>query len=358
MSPRVGLEVCDIRAGYSGQRQVLDGVSLSVARGEVGVVLGPSGVGKTTLLRVIAGLHQPTAGTVWIGDKIVDDATVHVPTKDRRVGLVPQEAALFSHLSVGENVAFGISGEPDARARAEALLTDVGLEGFYDRRPDELSGGQQQRAAIARAIAPNPEILLLDEPFIGLDPEASELCRNVLRDLLGKHRTTALMVTHEQQAALALADVIVVLRDGKVSGWGAPEALYEHPRNVGTAESTGEAVTLQATISGAGQARCALGEVQVLGQTRNELPTGTTGVILWRPEELSIKKTNLDDLSAGTGVVKDVEFFGHDSLVQVAPIGGDLPVWVRVLGRPPARDERVKITPVKAGRFYPETVRL
>ena len=95
----------------------------------------------------------------------------------------------------------------------------------------------------------------------------------------------------------------------------------------------------------------------MLGQTRNELPTGTTGVILWRPEELSIKKTNSDDISAGTGVVKDVEFFGHDSLVQVAPIGGDVPVWVRVLGRPPARDERVKITPVKAGRFYPETVR-
>lgn len=357
MSQRVGLEVCDIRAGYPGQGQVLDGVSLSVARGQVGVVLGPSGVGKTTLLRVIAGLHRPTAGTVWIGDKIVDDSKVFVPTKDRRVGLVPQEAALFSHLSVGQNVEFGIANLPDSRARAAGLLADVGLADFADRRPDELSGGQQQRAAIARAIAPNPEILLLDEPFIGLDPEAAELCRNVLKDLLSKHRTTALMVTHEQQAALALADVIVVLRGGKVSGLGSPEALYEHPRNVGTAESTGDSVTLQATISGQGVARCSLGEVRVANDEMRPLAPGTTGVVLWRPEELELVATNAEDLSPGTGVVRDVEFFGHDSLVRVSPIGGDVPVWVRVLGRPPVRDERVRVVPVKAGRFFPESAR-
>jgi iron(III) transport system ATP-binding protein len=270
------------------------------------------------------------------------------------VGLVPQEAALFSHLSVGENVAFGISDQPGAAARAASLLADVGLAGFEDRRPDELSGGQQQRAAIARAIAPDPEILLLDEPFSGLDPEAAELCRNVLRDLLAKHKTTALMVTHEQQAALALADVIVVLREGKVSGWGAPAALYESPRNVGTAESTGDSVKLQATLAGDDLARCALGDVPVMNQGSAGLGAGTTGVVLWRPEELSIAKTSGDDLSAGTGLVRDVEFFGHDSLVQISPVGGDVPVWVRVLGTPPARDERVKVTPVKAGRFYPD----
>ncbi len=350
----IGLEVCDIRAGYPNMPPVLDGVSLSVGRGEVGVVLGPSGVGKTTLLRAIAGLHRPTAGTIWVADQIVDDANTHVPTKDRRVGLVPQEAALFSHLTVGQNVAFGLNGEPGANAKAAALLADVGLAGLEDRRPNELSGGQQQRAAIARAIAPGPEILLLDEPFSGLDPEAAELCRNVLRDLLAKHKTTALMVTHEQQAALALADVIVVLRGGKVSGWGSPADLYEAPRNVGTAESTGDSVKLQATLAGDDLARCALGDVSVVSQGRPGLGTGATGVVLWRPEELSITKTSSDDLSAGTGLVRDVEFFGHDSLVQVAPVGGDVPVWVRVLGTPPVRDERVKVTPVKAGRFYPD----
>ena len=350
----IGLEVCDIRAGYPNMPPVLDGVSLSVGRGEVGVVLGPSGVGKTTLLRVIAGLHRPTEGTVWVADQVVDDANTHVPTRDRRVGLVPQEAALFSHLTVGENVAFGISDQPGASAKAAALLADVGLAGFEDRRPDELSGGQQQRAAIARAIAPGPEILLLDEPFIGLDPESAELCRIVLRDLLAKHKTTALMVTHEQQAALALADVIVVLRDGKVSGWGSPVDLYESPRNVGTAESTGDSVKLQATLAGGDRARCALGDVPIVSQGPRVLNAGATGVVLWRPEELSLSSTSGDDLSAGTGLVRDVEFFGHDSLVQVAPVGGDKPVWVRVLGTPPARDERVKVTPVKAGRFYPD----
>ncbi|MBP6997891.1 MAG: ABC transporter ATP-binding protein, partial [Phycicoccus sp.] len=233
---------------------ILRDVSLSVTRRELAVVIGPSGCGKSTLLRAIAGLRRASAGQILLGGEVVDDGMTAAPPERRRVGWVPQEAALFPHLTVAQNVAFGRGGRGGRGARlarvggsdgegsglADRDLLDLtGLAALAERFPDQLSGGQAQRVALARALAAQPAVLLLDEPFAALDPTLRGELRDDLRRLLTALDVTALLVTHDQGEALELADTLVILREGQVIQHAAPERAYQHPATAWAASFLG-----------------------------------------------------------------------------------------------------------------------
>ncbi len=214
-----------------GRHLAVDDATFRVPTGELVALLGPSGSGKTSLLRIIAGLEAPDRGAVHVHD---DDVTHHAP-RERNVGFVFQHYALFEHLSVFENVAFGLRVRRVARdevdARVAALLQLVKLEAYARHRPSQLSGGQRQRAALARALAPRPRLLLLDEPFGALDARVRRELRQWLRDLHDEMHTTSILVTHDQDEALAVADRIVVMNEGRVQQIGTPAAIVRRPRN-------------------------------------------------------------------------------------------------------------------------------
>ncbi|MFG3436938.1 ABC transporter ATP-binding protein [Nonomuraea sp. NPDC047897] len=312
-----GLVVC-----YEPPVRVLDGLDLAVPSGLLAAVLGPSGCGKTTLLRVVAGFLRADAGTVELGGRVLCRPGAHLPPERRRVGVVPQEGALFPHLSVAGNVAFGLTGTARAerRRRTGELLELVGLPGYGERMPHELSGGQQQRVAVARALAPAPDLVLLDEPFNALDSALRAEVRADVRAALRATGATGLLVTHDQQEALSTADLVAVLRQGRVAQCGTPEEVYRRPADLWVAGFVGEAVFLPATVED-GAAATPLGRVPLVGDRR-----GRGGVVVLRPEQLVLG-------GAGTpGRVVDVRFYGHDAMVRVAVPGLDEPVAVRVPG--------------------------
>ncbi|MDR5656034.1 ABC transporter ATP-binding protein [Halodesulfurarchaeum sp. HSR-GB] len=227
---RTVLELDSVTTAFEGEPAIED-VSLAVRDGELLSILGPSGCGKTTALRTIAGLEAPDSGQVAIGGERVADGTRSTPPEERDVGLVFQDFALFSHLSVAENVGFGIEDWPAAEraARIEELLDLVGLAGAEDRSPADLSGGQQQRVALARALAPEPALLLLDEPFSSLDRDLRERMREEVRDILDTAGVTTVFVTHDQTEALSISDRVAVLHDGRLEQVGHPEAVFSNP---------------------------------------------------------------------------------------------------------------------------------
>lgn len=223
------LELDCIGMSYDGVR-VLDGVSLALHGGEVTCLLGPSGCGKSTLLRIAAGVEREDTGSVRVEGRVVSDASVHLPPERRSIGLMFQDFALFPHLDVLRNVAFGLRGPQAARlSRAEALLARVGLARHAAKFPHQLSGGEQQRVALARALAPRPRILLMDEPFSGLDDRLRDGIRDETLDLIKEERTAALMVTHEPQEAMRMADRIALMRGGRIVQQGAPYNIYNNP---------------------------------------------------------------------------------------------------------------------------------
>ncbi|MFI7439523.1 ABC transporter ATP-binding protein [Nonomuraea indica] len=317
----------DLRIGglvkcYDPPARVLDGLDLTVPAGLLAAVLGPSGCGKTTLLRVVAGFLRADAGTVELGGRVVCGPGVHLPPERRRVGIVPQEGALFPHLSVAANVAFGLTGtgRAERRRRTGEMLELVGLPGYGGRMPHELSGGQQQRVAVARALAPAPDLVLLDEPFNALDSALRAGVRADVRAALRATGATGLLVTHDQQEALSTADLVAVLRDGRVAQCGTPEEVYRRPVDLWVAGFVGDAVFLPATVED-GTAATPLGRIPLAGGRR-----GSGGVVVLRPEQLVLGP-------AGTrGTVVDVRFYGHDAMVHVAVDGLDEPVAVRVPG--------------------------
>jgi iron(III) transport system ATP-binding protein len=245
------VEVSKLRVQYPGRSQAaVEDVSFGLHAGDIGVLIGPSGCGKTTLLRAIAGLERVTAGDIRISREVVGSANVHVPAEARRIGMVFQDYALFPHLDVGRNVAFGIHHVPKAQraGRVADVLRLVGLEGIERRYPHELSGGQQQRVALARALAPQPQLLLLDEPFSNLDVDLRERLAHEVRGILKAANATALFVTHDQLEAFAIGDVIGVMHEGRLHQWDDAYTLYHRPATRFVADFIGHGVFAPATL--------------------------------------------------------------------------------------------------------------
>ncbi|MDV6011568.1 ABC transporter ATP-binding protein [Haloechinothrix sp. LS1_15] len=353
------LVITELSAGYDGHT-VLHDLDLRVESGQLAAVLGPSGCGKTTLLRVIAGFHRATTGTVALGDRVVAGAGRHVPPERRRVGVVPQEGALFPHLSVGANVAFGLGSPRRHRDRVAEVLELVGLRGYQKRMPQELSGGQQQRVALARALAPEPAVVLLDEPFSALDAGLRAEVRGDVREVLHASGATAVLVTHDQEEALSMADRVAVLRDGTIAQSGTAQQVYAEPEDLAVALFVGEAVLLDATAAG-GAATSWLGTLPIA--ERHEGNPDGSGVAVVRPEQLRLTVTADGASADAQAVVGDVIFHGHDATVLLDPVhdGRAAPVLsdkgrirARVQGAAHVRrGDKVRIDVDGVARFFP-----
>ena len=245
------LKIDQVDVRYPGQaRPAVQDASLGLRAGDIGVLIGPSGCGKTTLLRAVAGLEHVSAGEIRLGGELVSSARQHVPPEARRIGMVFQDYALFPHLDVGRNVAFGLKHLPAAerRARVAEVLALVDLTGSEKRYPHELSGGQQQRVALARAMAPSPRLLLLDEPFSNLDVDLRERLAHELRGILKAAGATALFVTHDQLEAFAIGDQIGVMQHGHLHQWDDAYSLYHRPATRFVADFIGHGVFVPAHI--------------------------------------------------------------------------------------------------------------
>jgi iron(III) transport system ATP-binding protein len=303
---------------------VLDDLSLGLVHGEIGCVVGASGCGKTTLLRAIAGFLPVARGTIHIGEDLVASAQRTVPPEKRGVGLVFQDFALFPHLRIEDNVTFGLRHlDATARAqRAQAMLELVGLTGFARRFPHELSGGQQQRVALARALAPTPRLLLMDEPFSNLDVELRARLGAEVRQILKESGTSAILVTHDQQEAFAIADRIGVMNAGRLEQWDRPYELYHRPASRFVADFIGQGVFLPARVIGAGRLVIELGELS--GQVPPPCEPGcavcadgTSLDVLLRPDDIVH-----DDTSTLTAAVVRKIFRGGDFIYTLRLASG------------------------------------
>ncbi len=254
------LEVVDLAHRY-GDKPVLDGVSFALAQGEIGCLLGPSGCGKTTVLRLIAGFEAPASGEILLAGRTVSRPGEIVPPEQRAIGMVFQDYALFPHLTISQNIAFGLKSlDREARQRrVHEMLETVGLTGRDKAYPHELSGGQQQRVALARALAPRPRLLLLDEPFSNLDVDLREKLALEVREILKREGITALMVTHDQHEAFAMADSVGVMHQGVIQQWDPPYRLYHEPANRFVADFVGQGVLLPGEVLNDHQVRIELG---------------------------------------------------------------------------------------------------
>jgi iron(III) transport system ATP-binding protein len=314
----VGITVSGLVAGY-GAAPVLRGIDVAVAGGEILALLGPSGCGKTTLLRCIAGLERPTAGSIRIGDRDVT-AGKGVPAERRRVGMVFQDGALFPHRTVINNVNYGIARGATRDQRAREALHLVGLADKHDRMPGTLSGGEQQRVALARALAPEPGVVLLDEPFASLDASLRVQLRDEVRRLLTEVGVTAILVTHDQEEAMSFGDRVAVMRAGLIEQIGTPEAIYSTPATERIARFVGEAVLLPAMLNGT-SADTALGAIV----TR---PTAVaSGMVMLRPEQISA-------VPGGDAIVAAVRYYGADTRYEIVVPGVSAPIVMRAAGSP------------------------
>jgi len=214
----------------NSKKPVINDVNFSLKKGSITAIIGESGSGKTTLTRLISGLETPDAGGIELNSKVVNDETTFIPVEKRKVGMVFQDYALFPHLTVAQNVSYGIANKKDKKQRVFEVLQLVDLVGFEDRYPHQLSGGQQQRVALARALAPKPELLILDEPFSNLDVVLKLQLRNEIFTILKTEGVTSIFVTHDTQDAIAIADTIIVLKDGKIVQQGSVDTMYNHPK--------------------------------------------------------------------------------------------------------------------------------
>ena len=350
-----GLTITGLRAGH-GASAVLDGLDLTIEDGTLACILGPSGCGKSTLLRVIAGFHRSSAGTVAVGGRVLNDERTQVAAERRRIGYVPQDGALFPHLSAAANIGFGLP-RAGRGERVEELLDLVGLSGLGDRHPHQLSGGQQQRVALARALAPRPELLLLDEPFAALDAALRTEVRAQVAAALRAANATAILVTHDVDEALSFADLIAVLRGGRIVQADSGHALYHRPADADIARTLGEANLLPAVVRG-GLAETALGTVALPDGA--EVPDGLATVML-RPGQVRIAAPGPDtdtgadtNTSTGTGTgtdafparILDSRFRGTDWRIELtledSHIAGP-PLIAYVTQEPPAAGQQVHL---------------
>ena len=317
-----------------GAHRAVRGLNLELARGEILALLGPSGCGKTTTLRLLAGFEAPDAGEIEIAGHVVARGAprnVNVPPEKRRVGMVFQDYALFAHLTVAKNVAYGLKGiwrGKKKEARVAEVLSLARLDGLEDRMPHELSGGQQQRVALARSLAPEPAVVLLDEPFSNLDAALRVQVRVEMREILTAAGATAIFVTHDLAEALSFADEVAVMFDGTVVQVAPPEDLYHRPTTRAVAEFIGEANFVPGTAEG-GRLRCALGDVPACGEC-----AGSVEAML-RPESLRLRALQDEEYTRDRvgATVLTREFYGHDQLVKLRLDSG--PVLCSRLGGGP-----------------------
>lgn len=305
-APETMLETEALTKRYPGaEGAALDDVGLTVARGEVFGLVGRSGSGKTTLLRLVAGLEAPSSGRVRVAGRAVADDRAWVPPEDRPVGMLFQEGALFPHLDVAANVEFGIRGLPAdrRRRRREEVLELVGLEGRDDRHPHELSGGERRRAALARSLAPEPELLLLDEPFTGLDEELTSRLREAVSRVLAETGITALLVLHDTDEILPMADRIGALREGRLTQVGGPQDVYARPHTSYVARLFGPANIVPA-VAEPGGLRTPLGLLSHGSGSEGRRP-GEEGIeVCFRPEELEVVGTGAEGAGVPATVVE------------------------------------------------------
>jgi iron(III) transport system ATP-binding protein len=315
-----------------GAQSVLTGIDLVVPSGSFTTILGQSGSGKTTLLRILAGFERPDAGTVSIAGTTVDDRDTHLPAERRRIGYVSQEGSLFPHLNVEANVGFGLPRADRKGEVVHGLIDKVGLTGLERRYPHQLSGGQQQRVALARALAVRPEIVLLDEPFASLDAILRASLRAEVREILRDAGATTLLVTHDQDEALSIADRVAVIRDGRIAQLAPPADLYANPTDAELAHFVGDANVIHGVAAG-DLVETPLGPLacRLFGNGAEQQKVS----VLIRPEQLELHHELHQD-GGGAGVLAKVvgaDFHGHDAVVRVIPEGGQLPpMTARVLG--------------------------
>ncbi|OIK07785.1 ABC transporter ATP-binding protein [Streptomyces monashensis] len=316
MTGQPGLLIEQLEAAH-GRSPVLTGLDLTVDDGALACVLGPSGCGKSTLLRIVAGFHHAARGRVTLHGRLLDDGRTRVPAERRRIGYVPQDGALFPHLTVAANIGFGLP-RADRRERVGEMLDLVGLEGLADRHPHQLSGGQQQRVALARALAPRPQLLLLDEPFAALDAALRTELRTEVAATLRRAGATAILVTHDVDEALTFADTIAVMRDGRIVQADSPNTLYHRPADAGIARALGEANLLRSKPADR-HAITAFGPLPLTTGTEQD------GVVMLRPHQL--RMTDEPSPHCVRARVTACLFRGHDHRVECAPeeVGPDLP---------------------------------
>jgi iron(III) transport system ATP-binding protein len=312
-----------------GDLVALDDVSLELEEGTVLALLGPSGCGKTTALRLISGFERPDTGTIEVNGRRVASPTSMVPPERRRVGLVFQDLALFPHLSVRQNVAYGIRRDPDHGVRTDELLEMVGLSGDGRRMPHELSGGMQQRVAVARALAPRPDVLLLDEPFSSLDQAMRTQLRADVRQILREARQSAIFVTHDQGEALTVADKVAVMARGKVLQVAAPEIIYAEPATPYVATFVGVSNLVSATVE-AGVASTRFGPVRLIGDSRQQAQGHA--LCLLRPEHFGVAESPDGPASPDGWNVIDRRFSGSEILLELRSDDGEQ-LWVEAGSR-------------------------
>ena len=308
------LRVTEACKSFDGT-EVLCGIDLAVESGRTVALLGPSGCGKTTLMRVVAGLETADGGEVRLGGRLLAGDGVHVAPESRRIGLLGQERSLFPHLSVGANVGYGLPRSPEKAQRVVEVLELVDLAGFEGRMPETLSGGQQQRVALARALAPRPRVLLLDEPFQGLDLNLRLDLQKEVRSLLASLGATAVIVTHDQDEAFVMGDEVAVMNDGRICQRGRPDDVYARPLTPWVASFVGDVNFLAGTADGASVVT-SLGRVTVYDQC-----TGDVSVLV-RPSHLKVETPSGDGPGAA-GRVEALRYYGHVSECQVR-LGNDL----------------------------------
>lgn len=330
-----GLTVGDVSFAYPGtDRAALENINMTLGAGDIAALVGPSGCGKTTLLKTIGGVLAPTSGTISFGS---EDVT-HLPVSRRRVGWVPQQYALFEHLDVKSNIAFGLRAQKVPKAqrleRVQEMLKLCRITELADRAPDELSGGQRQRVAIARALAPNPKVLLLDEPLGALDPQLRGQLRADLRKMIRKAGVTTVIVTHDQEEALAMADHLVMMNSGRIEQSGKPESVWAHPNSAWAAEFLGHATILpvvEYTDSQRAVIKPGLSVPVKFDDGQGEAADGTMGLAIRSvdfeavPVEGESKEAGLpaESVPTGTsnaggviGVVREVEYRGDGFVVK------------------------------------------
>jgi iron(III) transport system ATP-binding protein len=310
------LELREVSCAYEIGRPAVQGISFAAREGEILCLLGPSGCGKTTILRAIAGFEPVRSGHLFLSGQLMSSPDVMIPTENRRVGMVFQEYALFPHLRVQDNIAFGLRhlGRSERTSRVQGMLRLTGLEGFERRYPHELSGGQQQRVALARALVQDPVVLLLDEPFSNLDPDMAGRMRQEVHDLLRRTKTTTILVTHDHDEAFAMADRIAVLNQGRLEQFDTPEMMYHMPATPFVADFVGQADFIPGTVS-QGMVHTELGEFP----DTLECKDGTAVVVMIRPDDIHLIPTK----DARSRILSR-QFRGSENLYMVSLPSGQI----------------------------------